>query len=132
MLTQKYWWRQGVNLSGGQRHRVALARACYQSCDVNLLDDPLSAVDAHVGRQLFDQVVCGVLAGTTRVLVTHQVQYIAGELRACTGMLRVCTRGQRMLSDAGQHMCRQAYCFLVGVSSAKVLQLLEADCWSML
>lgn len=60
-----------------QRHRVALARACYAGADVFLLDDPLSAVDAHVGRHLFDRCVCGLLAGATRVLVTHQLQYIA-------------------------------------------------------
>lgn len=48
---------RGVNLSGGQKQRVALARACYSRADVVLLDDPLSAVDAHVGRHLFDEYV---------------------------------------------------------------------------
>ncbi|EFN56982.1 hypothetical protein CHLNCDRAFT_143584 [Chlorella variabilis] len=67
---------KGVNLSGGQRHRVALARACYASADVYLLDDPLSAVDAHVGRHLFDRCICGLLVQATRVLVTHQLQYL--------------------------------------------------------
>ncbi len=62
--------------SGGQKHRVALARACYAEADIVLLDDPLSAVDAHVGRQLFDLCVCGLLSGRTRVLVTHQLQYL--------------------------------------------------------
>lgn len=47
--------RQGVNLSGGQQQRVALARACYAGADVILLDDPLSAVDAHTGRHLMDK-----------------------------------------------------------------------------
>lgn len=46
---------QGVNLSGGQQQRVALARACYAGADVILLDDPLSAVDAHTGRHLMDK-----------------------------------------------------------------------------
>lgn len=46
---------KGVNLSGGQKQRVALARACYSKADVVLMDDPLSAVDAHVGRHLFDE-----------------------------------------------------------------------------
>ncbi|PSC76242.1 multidrug resistance-associated 1 isoform X1 [Micractinium conductrix] len=67
---------KGVNLSGGQRHRVALARACYAYADVYLLDDPLSAVDAHVGRHLFDRCLCGLLGKATRVLVTHQLQYL--------------------------------------------------------
>jgi ABC-type multidrug transport system fused ATPase/permease subunit len=53
---------------------VALARAVYADADVYLLDDPLSAVDAHVGSVLFERCICGVLGGTTRVLVTHQLQ----------------------------------------------------------
>ena len=48
---------QGINLSGGQKHRISLARAVYQDNDVYLMDDPLSAVDAHVGRHLFDKVI---------------------------------------------------------------------------
>ena len=68
---------KGINLSGGQRSRVALARACYANADVYLLDDPLSAVDAHVGRHLFDSCLCELLAGKTRILVTHQLHYLA-------------------------------------------------------
>ena len=49
--------QQGINLSGGQKQRVSLARAVYADSDVYLLDDPLSAVDSHVGKQLFDQVI---------------------------------------------------------------------------
>ena len=64
---------KGVNLSGGQRQRVALARACYVQADVVLLDDPLSAVDAHVGRHLLDRCIGGLLSDATRVLVTHQL-----------------------------------------------------------
>ncbi|KAF8057290.1 Abcc2 [Scenedesmus sp. PABB004] len=65
---------KGINLSGGQKHRVALARALYAGADVCLLDDPLSAVDAHVGRHLFEGAICGALRGATRLLVTHQLQ----------------------------------------------------------
>ena len=48
---------QGINLSGGQKQRVSLARAVYQNTDTFLLDDPLSAVDAHVGKHLFEKVI---------------------------------------------------------------------------
>ena len=63
----------GINLSGGQKQRVALARLVYQQAEVNLLDDPLAALDAEVGRAVFQQVIGqeGVLAGSTRLLVTH-------------------------------------------------------------
>ena len=56
---------QGINLSGGQKARISLARAVYQEEDIYLLDDPLSAVDAHVGSQLFQEVLgpTGMLAG---------------------------------------------------------------------
>ncbi|KAK7872348.1 hypothetical protein R5R35_002792 [Gryllus longicercus] len=67
---------KGVSLSGGQRARINLARAVYQSADVYLLDDPLSAVDTHVGKQLFDECITSYLGGKTRILVTHQLQYL--------------------------------------------------------
>nr|XP_006639066.1 PREDICTED: multidrug resistance-associated protein 4 [Lepisosteus oculatus] len=67
---------RGATLSGGQRARVNLARAVYQDADIYLLDDPLSAVDAEVGRHLFDQCICGLLRNKPRVLVTHQLQYL--------------------------------------------------------
>ena len=68
---------KGINLSGGQKHRVALARACYAQSDIVLLDDPLSAVDSHVGSHLVQQCICGILKQRTRILVTHQTQYLA-------------------------------------------------------
>lgn len=46
-----------MNLSGGQKQRVSLARAVYCNADVYLLDDPLSAVDAHVGKHIFEKVI---------------------------------------------------------------------------
>ena len=48
---------KGINLSGGQKQRISLARAVYSNADIVILDDPLSAVDAHVGRHIFDSVI---------------------------------------------------------------------------
>ena len=62
---------KGVNLSGGQQQRVNLARACYARSDIIIMDDVLSAVDAHVGTHLLEACICGLLSGRTRVLVTH-------------------------------------------------------------
>eukprot|EP00771_Trimastix_marina_P000197 gnl/Trimastix_PCT/1203.p1 GENE.gnl/Trimastix_PCT/1203~~gnl/Trimastix_PCT/1203.p1 ORF type:complete len:1491 (-),score=418.48 gnl/Trimastix_PCT/1203:150-4097(-) len=67
---------KGVNLSGGQKQRISLARATYSRREIYLMDDPLSAVDAHVGKHIFEQCLNGVLAGTTRVLVTNALQYL--------------------------------------------------------
>ena len=69
---------KGINLSGGQKQRVSLARAVYNDGDIYLLDDPLSAVDAHVGKHIFDKVIGpnGLLREKTRVLVTHGVRYL--------------------------------------------------------
>ncbi|KAJ3340676.1 hypothetical protein HDU93_006533 [Gonapodya sp. JEL0774] len=67
---------RGITLSGGQKQRISIARAVYSNSDVVLLDDPLSAVDAHVGRHIFDQCICGSLAGKTRILSTHQLHIL--------------------------------------------------------
>uniref|UniRef100_A0A8C7QMM9 Multidrug resistance-associated protein 3 n=1 Tax=Oncorhynchus mykiss TaxID=8022 RepID=A0A8C7QMM9_ONCMY len=69
---------KGINLSGGQRQRVSLARALYNEADVYLLDDPLSAVDSHVAKHIFDHVIGpeGVLQGKTRILVTHGISFL--------------------------------------------------------
>uniref|UniRef100_A0A672ZTZ8 ATP-binding cassette, sub-family C (CFTR/MRP), member 4 n=1 Tax=Sphaeramia orbicularis TaxID=375764 RepID=A0A672ZTZ8_9TELE len=65
---------RGATLSGGQKARVNLARAVYQDADIYLLDDPLSAVDAEVGRHLFEKYV--YIHEQTSYLVTHQLQYL--------------------------------------------------------
>uniref|UniRef100_A0AAZ3S2E9 ABC-type glutathione-S-conjugate transporter n=1 Tax=Oncorhynchus tshawytscha TaxID=74940 RepID=A0AAZ3S2E9_ONCTS len=69
---------KGLNLSGGQKQRVSLARAVYRKADVYLLDDPLSAVDTHVGQHIFERVFGaeGLLKDQTRVLVTHGLSFL--------------------------------------------------------
>ncbi|KAJ2621762.1 Multidrug resistance-associated protein 1 [Coemansia sp. RSA 1358] len=69
---------RGVNISGGQRARLALARAVYSRADIYVLDDPLSAVDAHVKRHILDHVVMdsGLLAGKLRILSVHDKQLL--------------------------------------------------------
>lgn len=71
---------KGINLSGGQKQRVALARAIYQAAETFILDDPLSAVDNHVGKHIFENVLSsetGILRGKTRILVTNSLQYLS-------------------------------------------------------
>ncbi|XP_029465938.1 canalicular multispecific organic anion transporter 1 [Rhinatrema bivittatum] len=69
---------KGINLSGGQKQRVSLARAVYSEAEIYILDDPLSAVDAHVGKHIFEKVVGpnGLLKNKTRILVTHGVSFL--------------------------------------------------------
>ncbi|KAI4485478.1 hypothetical protein M0804_006983 [Polistes exclamans] len=67
---------RGISLSGGQRARINLARAVYANADIYLLDDPLSAVDARVSRRILEDCICGYLKDKTRILVTHQLQFL--------------------------------------------------------
>ncbi|XP_055468882.1 ATP-binding cassette sub-family C member 10 isoform X1 [Psammomys obesus] len=67
---------KGVTLSGGQRARIALARAVYQEKALYLLDDPLAAVDADVANHLLNRCILGVLSHTTRLLCTHRTEYL--------------------------------------------------------
>uniref|UniRef100_A0A8B9HQI9 ATP-binding cassette sub-family C member 5 n=1 Tax=Astyanax mexicanus TaxID=7994 RepID=A0A8B9HQI9_ASTMX len=67
---------RGLNLSGGQKQRVSVARAVYSNRDIFLLDDPLSAVDAHVGKHIFEECIKKELKGKSVILVTHQLQYL--------------------------------------------------------
>jgi len=91
---------RGVQLSGGQRARIALARAFYRDADILLLDDPLSAVDSKVGRLLFYSAIIdlGINRGKCVILVTHQHQFIGshrcimmkmGQV-ACVGSYQEC------------------------------------------
>ncbi|EDV28182.1 uncharacterized protein TRIADDRAFT_21627 [Trichoplax adhaerens] len=66
----------GVTLSGGQKARLTLARAVYQDKEIYLLDDPLAAVDSHVAQHLFQHCILGILKHKTRILCTHQTQFL--------------------------------------------------------
>ena len=68
---------KGVNLSGGQKARVTLARAIYADKDIYLFDDPISALDANVGMKIMKNCVIKYLNGKTRILVTHALQYVS-------------------------------------------------------
>lgn len=67
---------KGINLSGGQKARVGLARAIYANKDLILLDDPISALDANVKKSIFKNVIMGDLKTKTRVLVTHAIDFL--------------------------------------------------------
>ena len=68
---------RGITVSGGQKQRLNIARAIYFNSDIVLMDDPLSAVDAHVGRHIFDNAICGLLKDKCRILATHQLHVLS-------------------------------------------------------
>ncbi|CAG7989790.1 unnamed protein product [Penicillium salamii] len=67
---------RGITVSGGQKQRLNIARAIYFNADLVLMDDPLSAVDAHVGRHIMDKAICGLLKDRCRILATHQLHVL--------------------------------------------------------
>ena len=67
---------KGINLSGGQKARVSLARAVYSDKQIILMDDPISALDSNIKKKIFKHVFKNKLEGKTRVLVTHAVDYL--------------------------------------------------------
>ncbi|UNI23458.1 hypothetical protein JDV02_009276 [Purpureocillium takamizusanense] len=72
----------GINLSGGQKWRVTLARAIYSRAAILIMDDIFSAVDAHVGRQIFENCISGdICKGRTRILVTHHVGLVDSQTK---------------------------------------------------
>lgn len=86
---------RGINVSGGQKARISLARAVYSDADIYLLDDPLSAVDPQVADFLFTNTICGVLSPKIVILVTHQLQF----LRQCKKILVIKDGEQKALGD---------------------------------
>jgi ABC-type transport system involved in cytochrome bd biosynthesis fused ATPase/permease subunit len=69
---------KGINLSGGQKARISIARALYADSDLFFFDDPISALDAHVGASIMKKCLMGYLENKTRILVTHALQYLSG------------------------------------------------------
>jgi len=67
---------KGINLSGGQKARVSLARAVYADCDILLMDDPISALDSNVKKKIFEELFLNELKHKTRILVTHAVEFL--------------------------------------------------------
>jgi ABC-type multidrug transport system fused ATPase/permease subunit len=67
---------RGITVSGGQKQRINIARAIYFDADIVLMDDPLSAVDPHVGSHIMDTAICGLLKDKARILVTHQLHFL--------------------------------------------------------
>ena len=85
MSKQDLFISQGINLSGGQKQRVSLARAVYQDSDIYLLDDPLSAVDSHVGKHIFDKVLGPQGLLKDKVLLLHVYAHIVVMIFCCSG-----------------------------------------------
>ena len=67
---------KGVNLSGGQKIRLSIARAIYSDADIYLFDDPISALDIHVGKFIMDECIDSYLKGKTRIVTTHALPYL--------------------------------------------------------
>ncbi|KAI8906138.1 P-loop containing nucleoside triphosphate hydrolase protein [Powellomyces hirtus] len=68
---------KGISLSGGQKARLAIGRAIASNPDIYLLDDPLAALDAQVGKTIFEKTICGSMRGKTVLLATHQLHLIS-------------------------------------------------------
>lgn len=68
---------KGISLSGGQKQRVSICRLIYSNSEIQIFDDPLSALDAHVGKKVFEDVLKEGLKGRTRILVTHALHYLS-------------------------------------------------------
>jgi ATP-binding cassette subfamily C (CFTR/MRP) protein 4 len=126
---------RGVQCSGGQRARIGLARAIYRDADVLVADDPLSAVDAKVGRQLFNDAVLGLAVnrGKCVILATHQHQYISqnrcilmkkGRI-GCIGSYEDCVKASN--GELHAHTADDSVDNLAAEKETKPLKLAELD-----
>eukprot|EP00891_Asterochloris_glomerata_P006803 jgi/Astpho2/6803/e_gw1.00103.48.1_t len=93
---------KGINVSGGQKQRISLARACYHDADFYIMDDPLSAVDVHVGKHIFDECIAGLLKSKTRLLVTNQLQFVPQADRVVY-LEAGCVAAQGSFEEVSQH-----------------------------
>ena len=85
---------RGINLSGGQKHRLSLARAVYSKSPLVLLDDPLSALDATVAAEVYREAIVGAMAGRTRVLVTNRLEAVLPSVDAVKPLFIVVADGE--------------------------------------
>ncbi|KAK3952146.1 P-loop containing nucleoside triphosphate hydrolase protein [Pseudoneurospora amorphoporcata] len=112
---------RGITISGGQKQRLNIARAIYFDADIVLMDDPLSAVDAHVGRHIFDNAILGLLKDKARILATHQLWVLnrcdriiwmdGGRIQAVDtfdNLMRDCEEFRQMLESTAQEEKKEA------------------------
>jgi ABC-type multidrug transport system fused ATPase/permease subunit len=95
---------RGVTLSGGQKQRVSLARCAYCKPDVVLFDDPLSALDSHTGKHVFQHLLSsqGMLAGAAKVLATHATQYLSS-----ADAIAVLHEGEMVFQGPFEELCKR-------------------------
>ena len=91
---------RGINVSGGQKARISLARAIYSNADIYLLDDPLSAVDPKVASGIFHECIRGALREKCVILVTHQLQFLRHSPR-----VMILKDGKQVLLGSYEHIC---------------------------
>ncbi|KAL9831507.1 ABC transporter C family member 9 [Arabidopsis thaliana] len=115
---------RGINMSGSQKQRIQIARAVYQNADIYLLDDPFSAVDAHTGRELFEDCLMGILKDKTVLYVTHQVEFLPA-----ADLILVMQNGRVMQAGKFEELLKQNIGFevLVGAHNEALDSILSIE-----